>query len=127
MIHGREILACAPTGSGKTLSFLIPVVHHLLSQSKAAKKTKSGFRVLILSPTKELAEQTLRVCKLLLASGDDQENASKKSLLRVKLLTKKETKAFNDAGKSHSNKIDLLISTPQRLLYLLNQDKPVIR
>ena len=127
MLHKREILACAPTGSGKTLSFLIPVIHHLLLPQKLSKNSKRGFRVLILSPTKELAEQTLRVCKLLIAPEDNGNNKNVKSLLRVKLLTKKETKAFNAVGTSHSNKIDLLISTPQRLLYLLNQDKPMIR
>ena len=47
----REILACAPTGSGKTAAFLIPLLHYL------REHRKDGFRALILSPTRELARQ----------------------------------------------------------------------
>ena len=46
---GRDILASAPTGSGKTAAFVIPVLSHL----QASKK--GGIRGLLLAPTKELA------------------------------------------------------------------------
>ena len=49
-------MACAPTGSGKTLAFVLPLLHHL------REPQTGGVRALILSPTKELAEQ---VCILL--------------------------------------------------------------
>jgi superfamily II DNA/RNA helicase len=49
----REILACAPTGSGKTAAFLIPVLHHL------KEPRNKGFRALILAPTRELAQQVM--------------------------------------------------------------------
>ncbi|MBK8250441.1 MAG: DEAD/DEAH box helicase [Gemmatimonadetes bacterium] len=52
-IEGRDVLACAMTGSGKTLAFLLPVVHQLLT-----RKGK-GTRVLVLTPTRELAAQIL--------------------------------------------------------------------
>jgi ATP-dependent RNA helicase DDX52/ROK1 len=51
MLHGRDVMACAPTGSGKTLSFLIPMLHTLKGPAK------EGFRALIISPTRELAQQ----------------------------------------------------------------------
>lgn len=44
-------MACAPTGSGKTAAFIIPILHNLKQHS-----TK-GFRALILAPTRELAKQ----------------------------------------------------------------------
>lgn len=47
----REILACAPTGSGKTAAFLLPIMHHLKEHKK------KGYRALILAPTRELAKQ----------------------------------------------------------------------
>lgn len=51
-LEGRDILATAQTGTGKTLSFLIPIIEQMASGSKDAK-------VLILLPTRELAMQVL--------------------------------------------------------------------
>ena len=56
MLKKREILACAPTGSGKTAAFLVPIIHWLGSPQK------KGFRAVIVSPTRELANQTHREC-----------------------------------------------------------------
>ena len=48
---GKDVLACAMTGSGKTAAFLLPIVHHLMA------KTRGVTRALILAPTRELAAQ----------------------------------------------------------------------
>jgi ATP-dependent RNA helicase RhlE len=50
-LDGRDVLACAMTGSGKTAAFLLPVLHRLLERPRG--KT----RALILTPTRELAAQ----------------------------------------------------------------------
>lgn len=50
------MLACAPTGSGKTAAFLIPILQDLQGPRK------QGFRALVLCPTRELAKQTQREC-----------------------------------------------------------------
>lgn len=47
-------MACAPTGSGKTMSFLFPLICHL-SNLKAPDNT--GVKALILAPTRELVQQ----------------------------------------------------------------------
>ncbi|GFO33693.1 ATP-dependent RNA helicase ddx52 [Plakobranchus ocellatus] len=53
MMQERDIMACAPTGSGKTAAFILPILHHL-------KETSScGVRAVILAPTRELAKQIL--------------------------------------------------------------------
>jgi ATP-dependent RNA helicase RhlE len=52
-LHGRDILACAQTGSGKTAAFLLPILHRLLD------KPRRTTRALILTPTRELAAQIL--------------------------------------------------------------------
>ena len=52
-MSGRDLLACAQTGSGKTAAFLLPILHQLLS---APRRTT---RALILTPTRELAAQIL--------------------------------------------------------------------
>ena len=48
-------MACAPTGSGKTAAFILPIIHHL------GKHSKHGFRALVLAPTRELAKQVNRL------------------------------------------------------------------
>ena len=51
MLKKREILACAPTGSGKTAAFLVHIIHCL------GAPQKKGFRAVIVSPTRELSMQ----------------------------------------------------------------------
>ncbi len=55
-LEGRDILATAQTGTGKTLSFLIPLIEKMQKQAEA--KTRNAFG-LILLPTRELAMQVL--------------------------------------------------------------------
>src|SRR5258708_7967120 len=52
-LEGKDVLATAQTGTGKTLAFLIPVIEHLLQQ-----KT-TGIAALVLVPTRELAMQVV--------------------------------------------------------------------
>ncbi|HEV8440659.1 MAG TPA: DEAD/DEAH box helicase [Methylomirabilota bacterium] len=56
---GRDVLACAVTGSGKTAAFLLPILHRLgAGRSRAADgRPRTGTRVLVLAPTRELAAQ----------------------------------------------------------------------
>ena len=61
LLEANELLAIAPTGSGKTLSFLLPIVVKLRTRDDDA----GGPRALLLSPTKELAQQSHRILKLL--------------------------------------------------------------
>ncbi|HEV2646205.1 MAG TPA: DEAD/DEAH box helicase [Acidobacteriaceae bacterium] len=57
---GSDILATASTGTGKTLSFLIPMIEHMDRNPIAATKGKRGpIRSLILLPTRELAMQVI--------------------------------------------------------------------
>src|SRR6185503_8718894 len=50
-VAGRDLLACAMTGSGKTAAFLLPILHRL------GPKSRGVTRALILTPTRELAAQ----------------------------------------------------------------------
>src|SRR5579862_5966490 len=50
-LEGRDLLACAMTGSGKTAAFLLPILHRLLPRPRGTT------RALILTPTRELAAQ----------------------------------------------------------------------
>jgi ATP-dependent RNA helicase RhlE len=55
-LAGRDLIACAMTGSGKTAAFILPALARL--QAAPARKPQSGPRMLVLSPTRELAAQT---------------------------------------------------------------------
>src|SRR4051794_9599642 len=50
-LEGRDVLACAMTGSGKTAAFILPILHRLI------EKPRGTTRALVLTPTRELAAQ----------------------------------------------------------------------
>ena len=52
-LAGRDVLACAMTGSGKTAAFLLPILHRLID------KPRRTTRALVITPTRELAAQIL--------------------------------------------------------------------
>lgn len=103
LLSGRECFACAPTGSGKTMAFVCPMIIKLKHAST------DGIRGLILLPTRELAAQTARECKKLI----------KGTKFRMKLMTKQLVKSA-DFSKLHC---DILISTPYRVQYAVRKKK----
>ncbi|XP_068934163.1 probable ATP-dependent RNA helicase DDX52 isoform X1 [Petaurus breviceps papuanus] len=109
MLHGRELLASAPTGSGKTLAFSIPILMQL------KQPTNKGFRALIISPTRELASQTHR----------ELVRISEGTGFRIHMIHKAAVAAKKFGPKS-AKKFDILVTTPNRLIYLLKQDPPGI-
>jgi ATP-dependent RNA helicase RhlE len=52
-LEGRDLLACAMTGSGKTAAFLLPILHRLIDEPRGVT------RALVLTPPRELAAQIL--------------------------------------------------------------------
>uniref|UniRef100_UPI003AAA21CC probable ATP-dependent RNA helicase DDX52 isoform X1 n=1 Tax=Centroberyx gerrardi TaxID=166262 RepID=UPI003AAA21CC len=109
MMHGRELLACAPTGSGKTLAFCLPLLAHLQQPANL------GFRAVIISPTRELASQTYREL-LRLSDGLG---------FRVHIIDKA-SMAAKKYGPQSNKKYDILVSTPNRIIFLLKQDPPAL-
>ena len=96
--QGRDLLATAPTGSGKTAAFLIPLLHRL------KEPRNGGYRGVVVVPTKELAIQILAECnKLCEGTG-----------LRPHILGKLKGKV--------AVKHDILITPPNRLVHLLSQE-----
>jgi len=103
MARGREVLCCAPTGSGKTAAFLIP----LLARLKAPTKRKGTPRGLVVLPTAELALQTQREAQKLI--GDDNDR------WRCLALTKASRKTLSE------RRVDVLVSTPGAMLGVIDQ------
>lgn len=79
-LNGNDILAQAKTGTGKTLGFLIPVLQNILKQDPSLGERQRGYRrqtnrttaddirAIIISPTRELAEQIAVEAKRLVAN-----------------------------------------------------------
>ncbi|GMR52292.1 hypothetical protein PMAYCL1PPCAC_22487 [Pristionchus mayeri] len=99
-LAGRDICACAATGTGKTGSFVIPIVERLLHRSRASPTT----RVLVLVPTRELAIQVFQVFRKL----------SVHSQLDICLCAGGLDLKTQEAGLRASP--DVVVATPGRLL-----------
>lgn len=90
-----DLLTVAPTGSGKTIAFLIPIVNALLSEGKPADG-QLGPRAIVLAPTRELAAQIVNEARKL-AKG----TAIKATLMRKGMQVVEESEdANNDAAGS---------------------------
>lgn len=104
-MHNRDVIACAPTGSGKTLAFSIPILHDLKSPEKG------GFRALILSPTRELAQQIDREIKALCGTKP----------FKICVLNTISNTGNNNAVSQYQN-FDILITTPLRLVTAIKNE-----
>ncbi|NXX61755.1 DDX54 helicase, partial [Scopus umbretta] len=100
ILRGRDVVAMARTGSGKTACFLIPMFERLKAPSQA------GARALILSPTRELALQTLKFTKEL----------GKFTGLKTALILGGD-KMEDQFAALHENP-DIIIATPGRLAHV---------
>ena len=108
ILCGKNVLATAPTGSGKSGAYLIPLLVKLTSASAAAAPSK-GVRSLILVPTKELVMQVFKVVKRLYTKND----------LKVVMVNKKLLKNYIQSSESTPmGRVDIMISTPMRFLMI---------
>ncbi len=99
---GRDLQGIAQTGTGKTAAFALPILHRLLVDKKPAPRR--GCRVLVLSPTRELASQI----------AESFRDYGRQTGLRTALMYGGVPKARQ--SKSVANGIDILVATPGRLL-----------
>lgn len=102
ILDGQDVVGMARTGSGKTAAFVIPMIEKLKNHS-----VKVGARALIMSPSRELALQTLKAVKDF-GRGTD---------LRTVLLVGGDS-LEEQFGQMSSNP-DVIIATPGRFLHLL--------
>ncbi|GMF12156.1 unnamed protein product [Phytophthora lilii] len=106
----RDVLATAPTGSGKTAAFAIPILANLA----AGTGTSSGIRSIVLAPTRDLAVQ-IRAEFTRLAAGKK---------MHITLLSKATAATITSQTKSKlAVNHDVLIATPLRLVHLIQEAK----
>ncbi len=106
-LEARDLLASAPTGTGKTLAFLLPAIQHLLDYPRR----DPGFaRVLILTPTRELAYQIFEQIEVLIKRTD----------LKAGVITGGINYGSHKDLLEKNN--DLLVATPGRLMEYLDKE-----
>lgn len=108
LLENRDLVAISPTGTGKTLAYLIPIFSKLAVPASSSKtKTDTGARAMIIVPTRELAHQIHNEC-LKLAQGRKW---------KVVLFSKATANALSQGGAQDN--VDIIISTPLRLIAAL--------
>ena len=103
-LEGRDLRVTAQTGSGKTAAFVLPILNRLIGPAKI----RVSIKALILLPTRELAQQTLK----------EVERFSQFTFIKSGLITGGED--FKVQAAMLRKVPDILIGTPGRLLEQLN-------
>ena len=103
-VRGRDIIGTAQTGTGKTAAFVLPILNKLLSSGQ-----RGLTRALIVTPTRELAEQINDVIKELSAGT------------KVRSATIYGGVGANPQIQALRNGAEILVACPGRLLDLINQ------
>ncbi|WP_437338863.1 DEAD/DEAH box helicase [Sorangium sp. So ce394] len=106
ILEGNDVLGCAQTGTGKTAAFALPILQRL---AQSGAPTQRGLRVLVLTPTRELAAQV----------GESFTTYGKNLGLRTAVV-------FGGVGQRPQMEalrrgVDVLVATPGRLLDLCSQ------
>ena len=102
-MEGRDVLACAQTGSGKTVAFLLPILEHLMT------KPRRVTRALIVTPTRELAAQILQELQALALHTPIQAAAIYGGV------------GMGPQEHAFRTGVDVIVATPGRLLDHLRQ------
>ena len=102
VLSGRDLMACAQTGTGKTAGFTLPILNRLAGAPRVAGPRK--IRVLILTPTRELAAQV------------EESVRTYGAHLPFKSLVIFGGVSMNPQISALRNGVDILVATPGRLL-----------
>ena len=107
-LDGKDVMASAPTGTGKTAAFLLPMIQHL---QDFPRKKPGPARVLILTPTRELAIQVAEHAKAL----------SKYTNLKVFTITG--GISYDEHAELLGKTQDIVVATPGRLMEYIESEK----
>ncbi|PSL20855.1 DEAD/DEAH box helicase [Chitinophaga ginsengisoli] len=107
IIAGKDILACAQTGTGKTAAFLLPILHRLITEPHETHKINS----LIIVPTRELAVQIAQTLEGM---------SYFTSVSSIAVYGGSNGALFSAEKKALTSGVDIVICTPGRMIAHLN-------
>lgn len=103
LLAGKDVIACAPTGTGKTAAFMLPALQRLLTPSDV--KDGRSARVVVLTPTRELAQQVSKAAMMMAGK-----------LPRMKTVCVTGGEPFRDQLRNIGMPHEIIVATPGRLL-----------
>ncbi len=106
-LEGRDVLGCAPTGTGKTAAYLLPALQHLID---FPRKKSGPPRILILTPTRELAMQVADRARQLAACT------------HLNIATITGGVAYMNHAQVFSENQDIVVATTGRLLQYIKEE-----
>jgi superfamily II DNA/RNA helicase len=105
VLQNKDLIACAQTGTGKTASYLLPILHHI------AQTEKKYINTLILAPTRELAQQIdQQVEGLAYFAG----------ISSIAVYGGGDGAIYETQKRAMREGVDIIIATPGRLIAHLN-------
>jgi superfamily II DNA/RNA helicase len=113
ILDGRDLLGCAPTGSGKTAAYVLPLLQAWMLSDAAGQAGRHETQALILVPTRELATQ---VAELVYFVGEAMGRRPKVAVLTGGVSINPQLLALRGG-------VDLVIATPGRLLDVMAHSK----
>merc|ERR1711970_909222 len=113
IMNGRDLMACAQTGSGKTAAFLLPIIHKILEDGDESNSGDSPQKpsAIIIAPTRELAVQI----------KDEARKFSNESMCKAVVMYGGTSTGYQLQTLFRGTNI--LIATPGRLMDILEKDK----
>jgi superfamily II DNA/RNA helicase len=108
-LSGRDVIGIAQTGTGKTASFALPILHHIVR--KRLRPERKACRILVLSPTRELSGQI-----------SDSFRAYGRYIRPLAVTLAIGGVPINRQIRAMSHGAEILVATPGRLLDLVEQN-----
>ncbi|XP_024367407.1 DEAD-box ATP-dependent RNA helicase 16 [Physcomitrium patens] len=108
ILEGKDVVARAKTGSGKTLSYLLPLVHKLLAEGGS----KKGPRAMVLVPTRELCQQVY----------DEATSLAEYCGATLRVVQLATTMSTATMKMSLARVPDILVATPARIAACISQN-----
>lgn len=105
ILQGKDLIACAQTGTGKTAAYLLPVIHNILQSGTSVT------RALVIAPTRELAQQIDQQVEAL---------AYFTGVSSIALYGGGDGAAWTQQKNAIQQGVEIIIATPGRLIALLS-------